>query len=185
MNKPSKRLNWGEWPRWQSRKILISPALLSTPKPQWPAEQPSVKQTGTSQKSSSNNWRHKEGTQQNIGGMTWYNQISYSMDGQLKNWRIIILRRCCHRCESSEPHIRLPTLGHLALGRLVPRTFDFKGHQGLTAGAPWNWGSISKEIDTSPWKGTHKISCVPGKWKWKSLSHVWLFEPVTLWPREL
>ena len=40
-----------------------------------------------------------------------YNQIPYNLDGRLTNWRIMILQKFFHRSESSEHHIRLPSLG--------------------------------------------------------------------------
>ena len=68
------------------------------------------------------------------GALSRYNQIPYPPGGQLTNWKIIILQRFSHRSESSEPHVRLPSLGG------APRAFGFEGQQGLSAGAPQDWG---------------------------------------------
>ena len=109
-----KYFSWfGEETRWQSRRTLSSPPLTSTPKSQLTAEQPLIKKTGTYPKK-----RHytskdiKKKPNKMVGGMhSPYNQIPYLLGGQPTNWRIIILQKFSHRSESSEPHIRLPSLG--------------------------------------------------------------------------
>lgn len=40
-----------------------------------------------------------------------YNQIPYQAGGQHTNWKIIILRRFSHRSESSQRHVRIPSMG--------------------------------------------------------------------------
>ena len=49
--------------------------------------------------------------------MRWYerynhdkNQIPYALDRLCTNWKIIIPQTFSHRSQSSEPHIRLPSL---------------------------------------------------------------------------
>ena len=47
-----------------------------------------------------------------VGGVhSQYNQIPYPPGGWPKNWKIIISQRFSHRSESSELHVRLPSLG--------------------------------------------------------------------------
>ena len=46
-----------------------------------------------------------------VGGVhSWYNKIPHPLGGWPTNWRIIILQ-FSHMSESSEPHVRLPSLG--------------------------------------------------------------------------
>ena len=79
-----------------------------------------------------------------------YNQIPCSPGRRPTNWKIIISQRFCHRSESSELHVRLPSLGvwhqeeeppeHLAL---KARGLDLKNATGLG------------ETETPLLKGTH------------------------------
>ena len=74
------------------------------------------------------------------GALLWCNQIPYPPGGWPTNQKIIILQEFSHRSESSEPHIRLPSLGIWYLGEGAPRAFGFEDQQGLSAEAPQDWG---------------------------------------------
>ena len=51
------------------------------------------------------------------GALSWYKQIPYPTGEQPTNWKITISQRLSYRSESSESHLRFPSLGVLALGR--------------------------------------------------------------------
>ena len=53
-----KKYKYRNWPRWRSRKIQSSPPLMSTPKSERFAEQPSTKKTGNYQERTSTKRRN-------------------------------------------------------------------------------------------------------------------------------
>ena len=72
------------------------------------------------------------------GALLQYRENPYLLGGQLTSWKVITSQRFSHRSESSEPHIKLPTLGSLA-SRGVPTESSFAGQRGVSAGAPQHW----------------------------------------------
>ena len=81
------------------------------------------------------------------------------MGGQPTNWRTIIAQKCSHSCESSEPRVRLFSLGiQQREGERsgIPRGSDFEGQQDLTVGLPQDLG----ERNLHSWR-THTKSYMP------------------------
>lgn len=70
--------------------------------------------------------KDKEEKRQWQGVLFQYNQILYLPGGQPTNLKIIILQRFSHRSKSSEPNIRLQTLGS-GHGKGSSQTFGFEG----------------------------------------------------------
>ena len=60
------------------------------------------------------------------------------LGGQLTNQKLSISRKFSHRGKSSEPHIRLPSLG---LWQGAPREAGFEGQRGLATGISQDWGN--------------------------------------------
>ena len=83
-----------------------------------------------------------------------YNQTLYPSGGQNTNWKIIILQRFSHRSESSEPHLRVPSLGVWKWEEEPPE------HLALKASGAWNSTGLGETNSTLG--GTHKVSCTPG-----------------------
>ena len=81
-----------------------------------------------------------------------YNQIPYPPGGQPTNWKIIISQRFSHRSESSEPHVRLPSLGvwHQEEEPLV--------HLATSVGLECRSSTGLGETETTLLEGTHKVS---------------------------
>ena len=107
------------------------------------------------------------------GALLWYNQISYPPGERPTNQRIIILQEFSHRSESSELPTRLPSLGIWYLREGAPRAFGFQSWQGLSAGAPQDWGKQGLHS----WR-VHKVSCSLGprakQWLHRSLGQTYL-----------
>ena len=56
--------------------------------------------------------RQRRSHNETVGGEhSQYNQMPYPLGGWPTDWKIIILQRFSHQNESSEPHLRLPSLG--------------------------------------------------------------------------
>ena len=62
------------------------------------------------------------------------------LGGQPTNQKLIISWKFSHRSKSSEPHIKLPSLGGLATGG-APREAGFEGQGGLVTGISQDWGN--------------------------------------------
>ena len=93
------------------RKDLSSPPLTKTPKSQLTGEQPLTKKTGTYQKKIFYIQQQRRSHSEMVGGvLLWCNQLPYQPGAQPTNWKIITLQKFSHRSESSESHIRLPSL---------------------------------------------------------------------------
>ena len=105
------RMGWVRL-RWQSRKTLSSPPLMSPPKPQLPEEQSSMKKMETYQKRSSTTKDIKKEPQWDRY-KRWTLDIikSHTLRWVPTNRRIIIVQRFSHSSKSSEPQVRLPSPG--------------------------------------------------------------------------
>ena len=90
-----------------------------------------------------------------VGGVDlWYNPIPYPLGMCHTNWRIIILQKFSHRSESSELHVRLPSLGIW--------------HQEGGSQSIWPWKSCSqpfpafkglRELDSTLGGHTQGVKC--------------------------
>ena len=108
---------------------------------------------------------------------------THQMSNQPHHWmrKIIISQSFFHRKESSEPHIRLPSLWGLESGGWAPRVSGFEGQQGLTAGTPQDWGKEKLH----PWR-VHTRSHAqwdPGKKQWlhRTLVQTYLLVLMVSW----
>ena len=82
---------------------------MSTPKSQQSAEQPSLKKSETYKKISSTT---KKKTTRHIGAVdSWYNQIPYPAKWRTHKLEKNYITGFFHRNESSELHVRTPSLG--------------------------------------------------------------------------
>ena len=79
-----------------------------------------------------------------------YNKIPWLLDGQPTNWKIILSQSFFHRRESSEPHIRLPSLGVWHWEKEPPE------HLGLKSSRAW------MQIDTPLLESTDNVSSALG-----------------------
>ena len=94
------------------QRDLSSSPLMKTPKSQLTAEPPSIKKDSNLQKKIFYTQRQRRSHYKTVGGvLSQYNQIPYPPGGQPTNWKITISQRVSNRRESSEPHVRLPSVG--------------------------------------------------------------------------
>ena len=63
-----------------------------------------------------------------------------SQHNQIPHWKIIISQSFSHRSESSEPHIRLPSLGAWRWAEDPSGIWRFEGQWGFSTAAPQDWG---------------------------------------------
>ena len=68
-----------------------------------------------------------------------------------------IAKKFSHYCKSSEPHVRLLSLGIQQKELGIPRESELKGQQDLITGLPQDWG----EIETPTLESTNKMLCAP------------------------
>ena len=92
------------------------------------------------------------------------NQIPYPLGGRPTNWRTIISQKFSHRSESSELHVRLPSLGVWHWEEDCPE------HLALKASGAWvqELHRTRGNRDSIHWRA-HTISCVhqdPGRKQW-------------------
>ena len=62
-----------------------------------------------------------------------------ALGGQPTNWKLVVPKKFSLRCEGSEPHVRLPSMGNPTKGLWTCRESDFEGKQDLTTGLSQNW----------------------------------------------
>ena len=93
-------------------KTLSSPPLISTPKWQLSAEQPSMTKIGPTRKGllQLKTQRRNHSERGRRGGFTIYWNHMWRLGGWPTSWRII-LQRFSHRSKSSETHVRLSSPG--------------------------------------------------------------------------
>ena len=83
-----------------------------------------------------------------VGGVhSWYNQIPYPPSGWPTNWKIIISQRLSHRHESSEPHIRLPSLGVWHQEEKPPEHLAVKDSGAWLQELYRAWGKINSTLE--------------------------------------
>ena len=125
--------------RWQTRRTVNSPLLMSTPKSQGTVEQLWVKKPGTLQKRFYISRYKEETTVRWQEGHTCNIIKSHTIWVGDPQTRIIMLSIFFHRSESSKPHVRLPAWG-ASLRRRSPQS-------------TWLWRPAGLKCMNSTWLG--------------------------------
>ena len=139
---PFKKLDWGKRPRWWSRKTLSSPHLTRTQKSQQYAEQLSLKMSEIYQEK-------KKSTTKDLKKEPHWDrqeeQICHIIKSLTSRWVPHTLETNYVRGSPAGGARALspmpaPAARGSSTGRRAPTGFGFEGQQGLTAGAPQDWG---------------------------------------------
>ena len=144
-------------PRWQSRRALDSPPLMSTPKAQLTTEQPSIKRLEPTKKDILHSRIQRRNQNKMIGEVhSQYSKIPYPLSGQSTNGRLILSQAFFHRSES------WALCQALQLGvwhqRKSPQSIWLWRPAGLHCRSSMGLG----EIETPVLQDTHKFSHIPG-----------------------